>query len=289
MKSLFSKTTFRYANLLSDFVYSTTVELKTIFHNSLIITSTHSKNETLSGSATRRPQPRLSPLDPLTVSDSRCPQPRRLLSLAGPLHRQRLLQRSLHPCRLSSMPLARREYGDYYGVLEEILDVEYPTLPLKRCVLFRCRWYDPLLNRGMKVHEKYGLVEVLKKGEFNRYEPFIFGSQANQVAYVEYPCTQKSKSKWVVVCEVQRRGWVNIKNVVEPTENGHHKPFQANEIERTGIVEDEQSNDDAIVLSIDGDAEFADDELNSEEEEPILISNDSEEEIEDTPNNDSFE
>jgi len=38
---------------------------------------------------------------------------------------------------------------DYYGVLEEVLRVEYLGEPIKRCVLFRCNWFDPVNPRGM--------------------------------------------------------------------------------------------------------------------------------------------
>ena len=37
---------------------------------------------------------------------------------------------------------------DYYGVLEEILRVEYPGEPIKRCVLLRCDWFDPSHPQG---------------------------------------------------------------------------------------------------------------------------------------------
>ncbi|VFQ70081.1 unnamed protein product [Cuscuta campestris] len=175
-------------------------------------------------------------------------------------------------------------YGDYFGVLEEILEIEYPALPLKRCVLFKCRWFDPRLNRGTRVHKKYGLLEVLKKGEFNRYEPFIFGAQANQVVCVEYPCTQKTKSDWIAVCQVHPRGnWIDIENTLESVDKEQQEPFQANGTERTTIMEVTQ-DDEIITLSHEGDANFTDDDSDAEEEdeEPILSSDDSIEEEQDS-------
>ncbi|VFQ69657.1 unnamed protein product [Cuscuta campestris] len=159
------------------------------------------------------------------------------------------------------------EYGEYFGVLEEILEIEYPALPLKHCVLFKCRWFDPRLNRGTRIYKKYGLLEVLKKGEFNRYEPFIFGSQANQVVYVEYPCTQKTKSDWIAVCHVHPRGnWIESGNTLESVDKVQQEPFQANGMtERTTIMEVTQE-DEHINLSREGDANFADDDSNAEDE-----------------------
>lgn len=49
---------------------------------------------------------------------------------------------------------------DYYGRLDEIIEVEYPALPIKRIVLFKCSWYDPTPRIGTRVHSNYKLVEV---------------------------------------------------------------------------------------------------------------------------------
>jgi len=39
---------------------------------------------------------------------------------------------------------------DYYGVLEEVLRVEYLGEPIKRYVLFLCDWFNPANARGMR-------------------------------------------------------------------------------------------------------------------------------------------
>ena len=171
------------------------------------------------------------------------------------------------------------EYGDYYGILEEIIEIEYPALPLKRCVLFKCKWFDPTMNRGTRVHEKYKSVEVLRKGRFNRFEPFILASQANQVAYVDYPSTQRSASDWIAVCKVQPRGWVNVDNSSEEqTQYLHQDPFQDENAETATIVE--VARDENVALTTDGYASFGDEEDDFEfvveEEELVLSSDDSE-------------
>ncbi|XP_055960503.1 uncharacterized protein LOC130015062 [Mercurialis annua] len=33
--------------------------------------------------------------------------------------------------------------SDFYGVLTDIIELEYPALPIKRMVLFKCNWFDP--------------------------------------------------------------------------------------------------------------------------------------------------
>ncbi|XP_074555688.1 uncharacterized protein LOC141811568 [Curcuma longa] len=67
---------------------------------------------------------------------------------------------------------------DYYGRLEEIIEIEYPALPIKRCVLFKCFWYDPTPRTGTRIHSNYNLVEVNANKRFNKFEPFIFAVQA---------------------------------------------------------------------------------------------------------------
>ena len=79
--------------------------------------------------------------------------------------------------------------SDYYGILEEVLELEYHNSSTKRTriVLFKCDWFDPQLGRGFRVHNQYGLVEVHSKKRFSKYEPFILAQQAQQVYYAEYP------------------------------------------------------------------------------------------------------
>ena len=68
--------------------------------------------------------------------------------------------------------------SDYYGILTEIVELEYPALPMKRTVLFKCDWFDPTPNSGTIVHEAYKLVDINYKRRFNKYEPFVLVAQA---------------------------------------------------------------------------------------------------------------
>jgi len=183
------------------------------------------------------------------------------------------------------------EYGDYHGVLEEIIEIEYPALPLKRCVLFRCRWFDPTVNRGTRVHDKYKSVELLRKGRFNRFEPFILASQATQVAYVDYPSTSRTVSDWIAVCKVQPRGWVNMRSSGETTQDNQQDPFQETEVDTVNIVDVERDeNIDGLIG--DGYASFGDEdnelEFVDKNEDLIISSEDSEDSLH-TSNCESFE
>ena len=76
--------------------------------------------------------------------------------------------------------------SDFFGRLEEIVQLEYLTLPIKWTVLFKCHWFDPTPNVGVKVHKDYGLVDINESRRHKKYEPFVLAMQAIQVYYQRY-------------------------------------------------------------------------------------------------------
>lgn len=50
--------------------------------------------------------------------------------------------------------------ADFYGILNEIVEIEYPNMPIKRVVLFTCEWFDPTPNVGTRVLSGYRIIEV---------------------------------------------------------------------------------------------------------------------------------
>ena len=99
---------------------------------------------------------------------------------------------------------------EYYGRLQEILELEYPALPIKRIVLFKCSWFDPILNRGTRIHPQYKLVDVKSGRVFNKYEPFILAVQAAQVYFASYPTLKRNVNDWLAVCKIKARGIVEV-------------------------------------------------------------------------------
>ena len=53
---------------------------------------------------------------------------------------------------------------DFYGLLDEIIEIEYPGPLMMRVVLFKCTWFDPV--KGIKVHIKFNLVEINHKKKY---------------------------------------------------------------------------------------------------------------------------
>ncbi|XP_021603880.1 uncharacterized protein LOC110608905 [Manihot esculenta] len=126
------------------------------------------------------------------------------------------------------------EESDYYGQLLEVIRLEYPGLPIKRVVLFKCNWFDPTPNVGTKTHSKYKLIDVNHKRCFNRYEPFVLGVQAIQVIYTSYPSLKQDKIQWWAAVKVKARSVIQL-----PTQENtqpDEEPFQQDEMEHTAIV-----------------------------------------------------
>jgi len=78
--------------------------------------------------------------------------------------------------------------SNFYGVLSNIIQLEFTSLPIMNLVLFQCEWFDNTPNIGNTVDNKYGIVQVKKSRRYNKtYDPFIFAQQAEQVYYTKYP------------------------------------------------------------------------------------------------------
>ena len=85
---------------------------------------------------------------------------------------------------------------DYYGVLEDIVELEYSSKEIVKTVtLFYCKWFDPRRPSGTKVHPQYKLVDVRHTKQYGTFDPFVIAQNARQVYYVPYPL-RSDKSEW---------------------------------------------------------------------------------------------
>jgi hypothetical protein len=76
---------------------------------------------------------------------------------------------------------------NWYGVVKKIYALDFPTQ--KEVILFECNWYDvPATSkskgRGFK-RDQYGIIDIDASRLRYLNDPYILGTQAEQVFYVE--------------------------------------------------------------------------------------------------------
>ena len=70
-----------------------------------------------------------------------------------------------------------------------------------KCVLFKCYWFDPTVNRGVR-YSKFRIVDINATRRYNKFEPYILTSQADQVCFITYPRIRQSGISWLVTIKV---------------------------------------------------------------------------------------
>ena len=173
---------------------------------------------------------------------------------------------------------------DFYGRLVEILQLEYLALPIKRTILFKCEWFDPIPNLGNRIHHQYNLVDVHHKKSYRKYDPFILAVQAEQVCYTTYPTTRGNPGDWWAICKIKARSIVEVPETDVIVTPSQVPAFQENIMEihpinpvaddgpQTLISEDgnyldiddahvEEDNDQELIVESDEDEELDGDDL----------------------------
>ncbi|KAL0644553.1 hypothetical protein Bca4012_042843 [Brassica carinata] len=74
-----------------------------------------------------------------------------------------------------------------------------------KCVIFKCEWFDPVENRGVRFN-KFGVVDFNSGRRYNKFEPFILASQAEQVSFLPYPSLRSSGINWLATIKITPRG-----------------------------------------------------------------------------------
>jgi hypothetical protein len=105
--------------------------------------------------------------------------------------------------------------SDYYGMLNEVVEVVYQGPSWNRVTLFRCHWFNPAVGVGTRHHTHVGLVEIHSGKSYWKYDPFIFAHNANQVYYTPYPSKDRRNRDWWVVYKTKPRGLFNPQHTVE--------------------------------------------------------------------------
>ena len=160
---------------------------------------------------------------------------------------------------------------DFYGVIKEIIELRYPGQNQKMVVLFCYEWFDPVIDRGMKVHPLYGIVEIRHNRRYAKYDPFIFAQQAVQVYYAPYPAGLRDKSGWWVVIKTKPRGVIDDSHQLAVAYQGEEMSFVTEVVDHDEIdtLRDNTVNLKQMKLFVDLVGEIGEDEekIGDEEEE----------------------
>ena len=73
---------------------------------------------------------------------------------------------------------------DFYGHLQENIEVEYPVISIKSATLFTCHLYHPTTTEyghETKVHKRYKLVDIHHGRSYRKYDPFVLESRASSI------------------------------------------------------------------------------------------------------------
>lgn len=158
------------------------------------------------------------------------------------------------------------EDPDYYGILDEIIQLEYPGLIRLKVILFRCSWFDTTIGKGMRKN-KFGVTDVNTARKYKKYEPFILASQADQVCFIPYPkiSTATSKNAWCCAIKINPRR--KIEGVLMDT------PLQEDDIEAINTADELQV--DELVTRFEPAEELEYEEIGDEAESDEFEENNS--------------
>ncbi|XP_009103472.2 uncharacterized protein LOC103829553 [Brassica rapa] len=95
---------------------------------------------------------------------------------------------------------------DYYGLVQEIMMVEYHGDVGLKVMVFKCSWFDKTTNRGMRIHP-FGLVDVSPRRQYAKYDPFVLPGNCDQACFISYPRVRRqSVDDWWACAKIIPRG-----------------------------------------------------------------------------------
>ena len=103
---------------------------------------------------------------------------------------------------------------DFYGVLKDVLEVEYIG-PNKKVLVFQCDWFDLSGRRGIQIDKDCELTNINVSRKWYADQPYILASQARQVFYA---VDIKLNGSWRVVQGISPRTLYDVPEKDEATE-----------------------------------------------------------------------
>ena len=133
-----------------------------------------------------------------------------------------------------------------------VVQIEYPGIPLKKVVLFKCEWFDPTIDRGTRVNKQYGIIQIRHNRRYGKYDPFILADKAIQVYFAPHPICSRSNADWWFVVKKKARGLIEDQQV---DDSAYQEDFLDQNI--VGISVD--TDLPVILLDVDGRFDEVDD------------------------------
>jgi hypothetical protein len=93
---------------------------------------------------------------------------------------------------------------DYYGRVEEIMELDFLGCKPFHPIIFKCHWFDPYVTRRTP---NVGLVEIRQDSVYQGWDVYVVAQQATQVYYLPYAKQDDERLKgWYVVNKVMPHG-----------------------------------------------------------------------------------
>ncbi|KAG7536851.1 hypothetical protein ISN44_As13g007750 [Arabidopsis suecica] len=80
---------------------------------------------------------------------------------------------------------------DYYGLIEEIMMIEYHSAVGLKAMIFKCKWFDTKEGRGMRKHLSR-MIDVHPRKQYEKYDPFVLAGNCDQVCFIPYPRVRRA-------------------------------------------------------------------------------------------------
>ena len=136
--------------------------------------------------------------------------------------------------------------SDYYGWLDEVLEIEYRGTGRCVVVLFKCTWFDNV--HGVRVN-KHKLVDVKPTSRIQADDPFVLASQVEQVYYTPYPFMKNDLKFWWAVVKTKPRGIYEVaESVPEDVEDENMEEEQFFQFDERFDYTNEVSNNEPLCL-----------------------------------------
>lgn len=153
---------------------------------------------------------------------------------------------------------------DYYGLIEEIMMIEYHGAVGLKAMIFKCKWFDTKEGRGMRKHPS-GMIDVNPRKQYEKYDPFVLAGNCDQVCFIPYPRVRRAAASGWWACtkvlprEICETSEVALTALQDETYNHVVAPSSLLRVE-THVVED-ATDYDMVPVSPPNDEYISEDEV----------------------------